>query len=241
METVRIEDLLVLTKKDVDFIVLERKEEQARIAIFGRIGMIKGVQISPKIFPKRSFSENLKILNDFYFGVEKAIEALEDISIVLSDHEEILEEIKSLARKTWSFRESYIKLLERIRDIKKVQTRLYLKEDEYCDLCGRKGETFPVKGYNLCKECSDMVNKEAIPNELLRERIRMSTSERKLLKQICKINPLTFEKLQTILTDSSKWEDYRKLKTKGYIEENRKVFPSIITLTEKGRRIVKIC
>jgi hypothetical protein len=241
MQKLNLSELSVLTKKKVEYIVVERTENQAKIAIFGKVGAIKGVNVEPKIFQKRTLSENFQTLNNFYNDAERAVEALEDISTVLSDYSEIIRDIKTLSERILKIRESYIRLLEKIKNLKNVQSTIYVREAGICDFCGKYKETYPYNGFSFCKECLDFVSERNIPKELISEKIRLTNPEIELLKQIHEKNPMSGELLHEILSGADKWEAYTRLLRKGYVSEDRKKFPPLIKLTERGKRLTEIC
>jgi hypothetical protein len=205
--------------------------------------VIKGTSVEPKIFQKRTLSENFQILNSFYNHAEKAIEALEDISTVLSDYPEVLRSIKTFSERILRIRENYISLLEKIRDIGKVQATLHVRDEiSYCAFCGERGETYPYESFNLCKECLTFIRERNIPRELIREKMRLTHEEIKLLKYIREKNPITkLDLLHEAITNADKWTAYERLLRKGYVKEVIKKFPPLIILTESGRRLAEIC
>jgi hypothetical protein len=243
MELFNLQDLSVLTKKKVNYVVVEREEKQALVAILGRVAPINGLISEARIFPRRNMSENFSTLNSFYsLEVEKAVEALEDISVVFSDYPEILREIKHLMERTLTFREKYIKLLEKIKNLRGVQTTIYVRDRiRICDFCGEVTETLPFERLNLCQKCLDYVNNNRISPEIVEERMKLSADERELLKTFLKSNPLTRVDLIEILTSSDKWNSYNKLLKMKLIEEEKAKYPGTVRLTENGRRLAKIC
>jgi hypothetical protein len=243
MELFNLQDLSVLTKKKVNYVVVEREEKQALVAILGRVAPINGLISESRIFPKRNMSENFSTLNSFYsLEVEKAVEALEDISVVFSDYPEILREIKHLMERTLTFREKYIKLLEKIKNLRGVQTAIYIRDRmSICDFCGKVTETLPFERLNLCQKCLNYVNNNRISPEMVKERMKLSADERELLKTFLKSNPLTRVDLIEVLTSSDKWNSYNNLLRKRLLEEENGKYPGTVRLTENGRRLAKIC